>query len=225
MESARCKAERQSSDAFTLIELLVVVAIIAILAALLLPALSAAKERGKRAVCSSNLRQIGLAFVMYADDFNGWYPASDWVAVGTFHDIEAGNPVKTIRDTLVRYIGGTRYEGNQGRVLWCPNIPLTQGWNYEQDMAAGVNSGYVGYFFLGREPSGTWSPGRLSKATPSTVLAEDWVWDVSLQPTWVAFTPHTPRRQDGANQLFGDGHVTWKDNARLIPMGIGGKMW
>src|ERR1051326_6237081 len=68
------RAIHRRTKAFTLIELLVVIAIIAILASLLLPTLSKAKERGRKTSCTNNLKQMGYAMLMYADESEGLIP-------------------------------------------------------------------------------------------------------------------------------------------------------
>lgn len=66
--------KRPSKWAFTLIELLIVIAIIAILAAILFPVFAAAREKARQAQCASNLKQIGIAFAQYAQDYDETYP-------------------------------------------------------------------------------------------------------------------------------------------------------
>ncbi len=82
---------------FTLVELLVVMAIVAVLAGLLLPAISAARRRAQRAACVSNLRQLSQALQLYANDFNGYFPQS--------FSVGAKGNWETVLDKLRPYVG------------------------------------------------------------------------------------------------------------------------
>lgn len=105
--------------AFTLIELLVVISIVALLIAILLPALAKARETAKLSLCASQARQTTLALIMYSDDSDGWFPRVDWGQATAFHEPSGSKP--TIRGYLGR--GGTSPADHLGalEVLLCPS--------------------------------------------------------------------------------------------------------
>jgi prepilin-type N-terminal cleavage/methylation domain-containing protein/prepilin-type processing-associated H-X9-DG protein len=99
---------KTEAKAFTLIELLVVIAIIGILAAMLLPALNKARMRGYTAQCISNLKQLGLAINMYADDYDGTYFVSSSNAGGANWDVVASG----FTSPYLQYLSGSYGDKN-----------------------------------------------------------------------------------------------------------------
>jgi prepilin-type N-terminal cleavage/methylation domain-containing protein/prepilin-type processing-associated H-X9-DG protein len=110
---------RKKNSAFTLIELLVVIAIIAILAAILFPVFAKARENARRTACLSNCKQIGLAYVQYTQDYDGYTPTVDKSYINC-----AGNPVcvdQTSKKTYVNYEGVMYPYIKSWQVFQCPD--------------------------------------------------------------------------------------------------------
>ena len=117
---------------FTLIELLVVIAFLGILAALLLPALSRAREAARRAVCAGNLKQMGMVFKMYAGESRG----------GRFPQRQVWDYRGLLSSTMI-FHGPAVYPEYLAdlEVVWCPSLPGTPLERYDQGAVEGVPCG------------------------------------------------------------------------------------
>lgn len=125
---------------FSLIELLIVIAIIGILASLLLPALAAAKEMSRQIQCLNNQRQLHLAVMLYATDYDRQVPL-----VCTVHCIASGGypwqtayPIPTL---MTKYVGASSYPYKT--ILRCPSAPKQAGWDTNPSTTWAWDSSYV----------------------------------------------------------------------------------
>ena len=224
------------NSGFTLIELLVVIAIIAILAALLLPALSTAKERAKRTKCISNLRQFGISHTLYAND-------NRHIVLETRETAGAYRHPSTVTmrnvpgfsyytwEALSPYIPGvnvTTSSTNVGGIWWCPSPPdpipadvayVIQAWSW-------FNSTYS---YFGRVD--VWKPNQANRPqdltgkdlAPGRLLMSDLLSHWHFDDSWSynhgrrpgINTDRPPPAFTGLNQLHGDGRVDWKPIKRF----------
>ena len=207
---------------FTLIELLVVVAIMAVLLAILLPALGMAKEKGKQMVCMGNLKQMGVGLCSYLSDFEerffpvGYDPYLWWCEPGAQSYF------------VTPYLGmGATALSRAGNPLDCPTNTQTWGSGH---MNYAYN--YMPFYFAG----GVWIPKiTASRCNPSMLVMFadlnmegthvpqigtsycDWTyhWDNSPSSSGSSGTGlgwwHTGR----ANCVYLDGHVTWSKKSEL----------
>lgn len=196
---------RGNSSGFSLLELVVVIAIVAILAALILPALSRAKERGRRAVCLSNLSQIAKVATMYALDNDDRYMP----VLGNTVQIALG----PLEDRTAISVG------LMGKIWTCPNraeFPIYEP--AEDDWLIGYQ--YFGGLTNWNTPRGilpSASPIRLASAKPQWALAADATmkvngsWGGGRDVAFADLPPHpgTGPRPAGGNQVHVDGSARW----------------
>jgi prepilin-type N-terminal cleavage/methylation domain-containing protein/prepilin-type processing-associated H-X9-DG protein len=214
--------------AFTLTELLVVIAVIAILAALLLPALASARAAGKRAACLSNLHQIGIAVRSYASDSDGRIPygpkAPPFISPEDFYP-STGAPT-----SLISLYNGSpvglglllaQYLASQPKVLFCPGAdqPLDSA---AQLALVGIGQAQCSYYYrhagvtqLFDTPGTNATPAHLQldnlgnnrNGLPIRALALDTQFLCPPQLAAYNVKPSTHHRQRSADVLFWDGHA------------------
>lgn len=197
--------------AFTLIELLVVIAIIGILAAILFPVFARARENARRANCQSNLKQIGLGFAQYTQDYDELLPL---VADGSNGNgrLAVWNPYSGFSPT------NTRFDMGQSTLM--PYVKSTQIWVCPSDSTGRTNGDSYASNSCAYGPldADFRRPGKSLAAfenTASWMLLSEERASVASGTTddgyqsLVANNQLSDRHLDGSNLAFLDGHVKW----------------
>jgi prepilin-type processing-associated H-X9-DG protein len=185
---------------------LVVIAIIAILAAMLLPSLSMAREKGRTSLCKNNLRQLGLSIALYVDDFDA-YPRGYWLCNGQYRWHE---PL-----FLGQYVTGTVHNYKPGHVLVCPSVTFTtDGISYRlSGIWYGVSPPCIkpGNYMTGINGH---TANRITRPEQTFALMEgsyatSWEngWDGTYTTNWNVTQSKVNVKHRGNNVLFCDGHV------------------
>jgi prepilin-type N-terminal cleavage/methylation domain-containing protein len=211
---------------FTLVEMLVVIAIIAILAALLLPSLSAAKDRGKRAACISNMRQLGIAIQNYAEDHEDRAPygptAPPFLHPGYFYP-STGSPTPLLSLPSGAPVGFGLMLSNElaqtPKVLFCPGSDQTVdadaelakvGTTQAQGSYYYRHGGVTALFYTPpTEPEMTRlsNPGSNRLGEPIRALAIDTQFLCSPTVAVFGVRKRTHHKQQAVNVLYNDGSV------------------
>ena len=214
--------ERTHKSGFTLIELLVVISIIALLLSILMPSLQKVKEQARGVVCGSNVKNIGMGFMLYASDYNDHIPAITcyneypyiyWYSLLWPYGLDSGwNPNNPDEYNIMGW------RPKKGTIWSCPSAKKDQDSNFmPRSYGISIWLSYLRpnlkYYWGGRHPDGGFP--RLSELSNWVLVAEyesvqqGW-WEVDLNVI------HNPvlddniiqrRHADSANYIYSDGHV------------------